>query len=170
MIAELKSAHPLVRPLNHGDLDRIMEIELAAYPFPWSRGIFGDCIRAGYDCWGLQLGRQLVGYSVQNDAAGEAHLLNLCIDPAQQRRGFGSLLLDNALRIARSRGCSSMFLEVRPTNAPGIALYRSRGFIEVGRRPAYYSAETPRHGEYSAASAAAGREDALVMRLELGSA
>lgn len=63
-----------------------------------------------------------------------------------------------------------MFLEVRPTNAAGIALYRSRGFIEVGRRPAYYSAETRSHGQHPASSAATEREDALVMRLELGGA
>ena len=89
MIAERHLFHPLVRPLVWDDLDRIMAIELAAYPHPWTRGIFSDCLRVGYDCWGLQLGTRLVGYSVQSDAAGESHLLNLCVAPEWQRRGCG---------------------------------------------------------------------------------
>lgn len=129
-----------------------MEIELAAYPFPWTRGIFNDCLRVGYECWALQDGARLVGYSVQTLVAGESHLLNLCVDPAEHRRGFGRLLLENAVRAARGRGCDSMYLEVRPSNHAGIELYRARGFVEIGRRPDYYSA-------------ADGREDAIVMRL-----
>lgn len=166
MIADPKALHPLVRPLNWGDLDRIMEIELAAYPVPWSRGIFGDCIRVGYDCWGLQLGPQLIGYSVQTDGAGEAHLLNLCVDPPWHGRGFGRMLLENAIRVARKHECQSMFLEVRPSNAAGIALYKNRGFVTVGTRSGYYS--TCAADDKPAGNLAGeAREDALVMRLEL---
>jgi len=170
MSADAEALHPLIRPLNWGDLDRIMEIELAAYPFPWTRGIFSDCIRVGYDCWGLQLGRQLMAYTVQTDAAGEAHLLNLCVDPGWHRRGFGGILLENAVRIARSRGCDSMYLEVRPSNRAGVALYENRGFQVIGRRPGYYSSRslTPQEaGEARARQMGGEREDALVMRLEL---
>jgi ribosomal-protein-alanine N-acetyltransferase len=162
--------HPLVRPLSWGDLDRIMEIELAVYPFPWSRGIFSDCLRIGYDCWGLQLERQLVGYSVQAAAAGETHLLNLCIAPEWQRRGLGRLLLENVVRIARAHRCNCVFLEVRPSNLAGIALYENHGFVVIGRRPDYYSAgaqPAPTSGDPSAPSLPRKREDALVMRLGL---
>ncbi|MGK2927588.1 MAG: ribosomal protein S18-alanine N-acetyltransferase [Lysobacterales bacterium] len=158
MSAEPAPFHPLLRPLSSGDLDRAMEIELSAYPFPWTRGIFNDCLRVGYDCWGLQLGSRLAGYSVQADAAGESHLLNLCVDPAWQRRGLGRMLLENAVRIARAHRCASMYLEVRPSNPAGVALYAAQGFAVIGRRPDYYSARTA-DGE--------GREDALVMRLPL---
>jgi ribosomal-protein-alanine N-acetyltransferase len=170
MSVDLKSIHPLIRSLNWGDLDRIMEIELAAYPFPWTRGIFSDCIRVGYDCLGLQLGPRLIGYCIQTDAAGEAHLLNLCIEPGWQRRGFGGMLLETALRVARAHGCSSMYLEVRPSNPAGIALYESRGFAVIGSRPGYYSAgRLPGAAAADEATArdAGNREDALVMRLEL---
>jgi ribosomal-protein-alanine N-acetyltransferase len=166
MSADPKALHPLVRPLNWGDLDRIMEIELAAYPVPWSRGIFGDCIRVGYDCWGLQIGQQLIGYSIQTDGAGEAHLLNLCVDPRWHGRGFGGMLLENAIRVARKHHCLSMFLEVRPSNAAGIALYRNRGFVTVGTRAGYYSTSAA-GGAPASKHADAAREDALVMRLEL---
>lgn len=166
MIAQPHLFHPFVRSLGIGDLDRIMEIELAAYPYPWSRGIFSDCLRVGYDCWGLQLGLALVGYSVQSDAAEESHLLNLCVAPEWQRRGCGRVLLENAVRIARAHRCQSMYLEVRPSNPAGIALYARHGFTVVGRRPDYYSASAAA-GTCGSAETGRGREDALVMRLDL---
>jgi ribosomal-protein-alanine N-acetyltransferase len=154
MSAEPDTLHALLRPLGLEDVDRVMEIELAAYPFPWTRGIFEDCIRVGYDCWGLLLGLRLVGYSIQTQAAGESHLLNLCVAPECQRHGLGGLLLEHALRLARGCECASMFLEVRPGNAAAIGLYRSYGFTVIGERKDYYTT----HG---------GRENALVMRLGL---
>ena len=86
--------------------------------------------------------------------AGENHLLNLCVAPHWQRKGYGNLMLDHAIRLARLQKCSSMFLEVRPSNPSGIRLYEQKGFCTVGKRPGYYRA-------------ADGREDAIVMRLDL---
>jgi len=154
MIANPASVHSLLRRLTEDDLNRIMEIELAAYPYPWTRGIFADCIRVGYDCWGLQAGGILIGYCIQTHAAGENHLLNLCIAPDWQKQGFGSLLLGHAVRLARGQDCFCIFLEVRPSNQTGIELYEKNGFVIVGERPNYYRS-------------AQGKENAVVMRLEL---
>ena len=154
MIADPVSFHALLRRLNEADLDRIMEIELSAYPYPWTRGIFADCIRVGYDCWGLQAGDVLIGYCIQTHAAGENHLLNLCIAPDWHKQGFGSLLLGHAIRLAHRQDCFCIFLEVRPSNPAGIELYRKNGFTVVGERPDYYHS-----GQ--------GKENAIVMRLEL---
>jgi ribosomal-protein-alanine N-acetyltransferase len=152
--AELEPIHPLIRRLTDQDLDRVMEIELTAYPYPWTRGIFNDCIRVGYECWGLQAGSELVGYCVQTQAAGECHLLNLCVDPEWQRRGLGSLLLDHSIRLARLLNCNSMFLEVRPSNPAGYRLYEKNGFTVIGVRRDYYTSDE-------------GKEDAIVMKREL---
>lgn len=146
--------YPLVRSLRSQDLDAVMEIESACYAFPWTRGIFEECLRAGYASFGLQVDGFLVGYSVYNWGAGESHLLNLCIHPDWQKKGFGKILLEHSIGHARSLECHVMFLEVRPSNADAAVLYRRRGFEEVGTRPAYYEAT-------------AGREDAVVMRLDL---
>ncbi|MDX1459834.1 MAG: ribosomal protein S18-alanine N-acetyltransferase [Xanthomonadales bacterium] len=147
---------PLIRPLWRDDLPAIIEIEQASYPFPWTEGIFIECIRAGYGCFGAQLEQSLAGYSVHNWGAGEAHLLNLCVDERWRRRGFGRMLLEHAIAHARVQGCTVMFLEVRPSNVDAGRLYHARGFREIGTRPAYYQAE-------------GGREDALVMKLDLAS-
>ncbi len=145
---------PLLRPMHEGDLDAVMEIELRAYPFPWTRGIFQDCLRAGYPGRVLVGDGGMVGYGLLSVAADEAHVLNVCVDPQCQSRGLGRRLLRDLVRVARQHGAARVFLEVRPSNASAIALYHSEGFNEIGRRPRYYPAES-------------GREDALVMAMEL---
>jgi ribosomal-protein-alanine N-acetyltransferase len=154
MSAEPRFDHPLIRRLNGVDLDAIMAIEQAAYPFPWTRQIFAECLRVGYGCYGVQQGSELSGYVIFNWGAGESHLLNLCVHPQQQGGGLGRLLLEHAISKVTALGCEAMILEVRPSNPAAGAMYTRRGFVQVGRRPRYYRASE-------------GREDALVMRLEL---
>ncbi len=137
------------------DVDLIYEIEQLAYPFPWSRGSFVDCLHAGYICFGLQMGKDLAGYTIFSSAADEAHLLNLCVHPDWQHRGYGSLLLEYSINHAVKLKNEAMFLEVRVSNPRAAALYENRGFRVIGQRSSYYQA-----GE--------GREDAIVMHLELG--
>lgn len=140
--------------MGEDDLDAVMQIELRAYPFPWSRGIFRDCLRAGYTAWVLDDGDDALGYAVLSVAADEAHILNVCVSPDHQRRGHGRRLLRALVQQARMRGAARLFLEVRPSNPNAMALYVAEGFNEIGRRPRYY----PAH---------AGREDAIVMAMEL---
>lgn len=144
----------LLRPMRESDLDAVMAIEVRAYPFPWTRGIFRDCLRAGYSMWVHERAGEVLGYGVLSVAAEEAHVLNLCTAPGSERQGLGARMLRALLRIARGQRAQRVFLEVRPTNAPAIALYERCGFNEIGRRPRYYPAHR-------------GREDAVVMALEL---
>lgn len=143
-----------LRALHESDLNAVMVVEERGYPFPWTRGIFVDCLRAGYPALAVEEDGLLVGYAVMSIAADEAHLLNLCIDPLNQSRGKGRRLLRAMVELARDRRAQRIFLEVRPSNAPALALYHSEGFNEIGRRPRYYPATE-------------GREDALVMAMEL---
>lgn len=154
MSANAETLHAVIRRLNLDDVQRMLVIERAAYPFPWSREILRDCIRAGYACFGLQLGGDLAGYSIFNWAAGEAHLLNLCVHPDWQGQGYGRMLLEFSIGHVARLETEAMYLEVRTSNPQAFRLYASRGFSQIGRRPGYYKAEN-------------GREDAIVMRLEL---
>ncbi len=148
------SAAPGLRALRESDLDAVMAIEQRAYPFPWTRGIFRDCLLAAYPAWVLHEHGLVVGYGVVSLAADEAHILNVCIAPERQGRGHGRRLLRALVDYARDNGAARVFLEVRPSNPQAIALYHDEGFNEIGRRPRYY----PSHD---------GREDALVMAMEL---
>ncbi|MCU1063007.1 ribosomal protein S18-alanine N-acetyltransferase [Stenotrophomonas maltophilia] len=143
-----------LRALRESDLNAVMAIEVRGYPFPWTRGIFVDCLRAGYPGLAMERDGQLIGYGVLSIAADEAHVLNICIDPLAQSRGLGRQLLRALVQLAGNRGAHRVFLEVRPSNTSALALYHSEGFNEIGRRPRYYPA-------------AQGREDAVVMAIEL---
>ena len=146
--------HPLIRRLTLADVDRVFAIEQLAYPFPWTRGIFVDCLRVGYACFGLQFGKELAGYTIFSWAAGEAHLLNLCIHPDWQSRGYGSLLLEYTISHVARLEIEAIFLEVRESNPSAIKLYKNRGFKVIGHRRSYYQAGDK-------------REDAIVMQLAL---
>lgn len=154
MSAVLKSPAAEMRPMQENDFAAILLIENSVYPFPWTRGIFADCLRVGYSSWVLEMDQEIIGYAVLSAAADEAHILNLCIAIEHHRQGHGQRLLDRLLDLARWHRAKTLFLEVRPGNHSAINLYQNTGFNVVGRRPNYYPA-------------AEGREDALLMAREL---
>jgi ribosomal-protein-alanine N-acetyltransferase len=143
-----------LRPMTEQDVAAVLAIEEATYEFPWTEGIFKDCLRVGYCCWVCVLGDRVVGYGLISVAAGECHVLNLCIDPEMRSRGLGRYFMTHLLNLARQHKAEMVFLEVRPSNEHAIALYESMGFNEVGRRRRYYPAKK-------------GREDALILARNL---
>lgn len=145
---------PRLRDMREADFPEVMRIERAGYEFPWTEGILRDCFRFGYICKVYELPDAILGYGILSVAAGECHLLNICIDPEYQRLGHGSRLVAHLLRIARDAGACNALLEVRVSNTSAFRLYHRMGFNEIGQRKGYY----PAH---------AGREDALVLAREL---
>lgn len=143
------------RPMTLADLPSVACIEASAYRFPWSEQVFRSCLRAGYTCRVATEGDRVRGYGIVSLAANEAHLLNLCVDPAEHGRGWGGWLLRRLFGIARVRRAERMFLEVRPSNRPAVRLYEGHGFVHVGTRRGYYPATS------------GGREDARVYALSL---
>ena len=135
------------------DLPSVSDIEASAYRFPWSEQVFRSCLRAGYACRVAAEGDRVRGYGIVSLAANEAHLLNLCVDPARQGGGWGGWLLRRLLDVVRARRAERMFLEVRPSNRPAVRLYEGHGFVHVGTRRGYYPAGS------------GGREDARVYAL-----
>jgi ribosomal-protein-alanine N-acetyltransferase len=140
--------------MRHEDLGHVSDIERRSYEFPWSHGVFRDCLLAGYQCIVLDRDGDVAGYGILSVAAGEAHILNLCIEPALRSHGYGERLLDEILFRARTASVREIFLEVRPSNTHAIALYKKKGFHQVANRPAYYQAHK-------------GREDAAVFAKKL---
>ena len=137
------------------DVPYVLAVEQQAYQFPWTEGIFRDCLRVGYTCRVLDIGGDVAGYGILSMGAGEAHILNVCVRAEYQCRGFGRKILLFLLERARAAGMSEAFLEVRPSNSAAIRLYQSMGFEPVGVRRGYYQALV-------------GREDASVLRRVLG--
>ena len=71
------------------DLDEVVAVEQAAYEFPWTVGNFRDSLGSGYQCRVFREDGAMTGYFVLTLAAGEAHLLNLCVAPERQRHEIG---------------------------------------------------------------------------------
>jgi len=150
MIRPIQEAQVSIRAMRPEDLALVSDIERRSYEFPWSHGVFRDCLLAGYQCIVLERDGDVSGYGILSVAAGEAHILNLCVESAYRSHGYGERLLDEILFRARTSSVREIFLEVRPSNENAMALYRKKGFHQVANRPAYYQANE-------------GREDAAVL-------
>lgn len=154
MSALLREAPPL-RAMRVDDLDAVVAIERAAYPFPWTRGNFVDSLAAGYLARVLGGEVGLTGYYIAMGGVDEMHLLNITVAPAQQGRGHARRMLDELVAFCHEANALKLWLEVRESNAHARSLYLRYGFRHVGVRRGYYPAPDGR------------REDAAVMSLEI---
>jgi ribosomal-protein-alanine N-acetyltransferase len=141
-------------PMSYSDLAAVVRNERLSYSHPWTEGIFKDCLQSGNECWLIKREHKTLGHGIVSVAAGESHLLNVCVSPDFQGAGLGRIMVEHLAKCATSKGATCMFLEVRPSNRIAAKLYDSMGFAEVGLRRGYYPAKD-------------GREDARVLMLAL---
>jgi ribosomal-protein-alanine N-acetyltransferase len=140
--------------MTETDLAAVVALERSSQYTPWTEGNFRDALAAGNLCLVSAFEQRLAGVAVLQMAAGEAELLTMAILPELRRRGMGRRLLTEVVTRAANYGADVMWLDVRVSNAAAIALYRTAGFVEIGRRKDYYLTAT-------------GREDAMMMRLAM---
>lgn len=147
----------ICRRMRPSDLDIVVHNEEVSYPNPWSKRIFLDCLRAGYECWVLATRDSILAHGVLSAAVGESHVLTLCVHPGFRRNAYGKRMLQHLLAEARKLGADTCFLEVRPSNEAARALYYTMGFVQVGERRHYYPSE----------AGSSFREDALILSCKL---
>lgn len=146
-----------IRLLTSQDIPRLLQIETATQISPWREEIFQTCFSGRCDCWGIDVGEQLVGFIIVSfNTLGEGHILNFAVDPPFQHRGFGRQLLAKVFEVARSNHTKKVWLEVRRSNQHAISLYQHTGFLAISERKNYYA--LPEGND---------REDALVFLIEL---
>ena len=148
-----------LHPLGVLDLDRAARLHRDAFaPMgerPWTRQDMAELLAtpAGGGLI-LRIDGQDAGVVLWRTVADEAELLTLAVDANHRRRGVGTALLGEVIDRSHRQGARLLFLEVGVDNPAARSLYSQAGFIEVGRRAAYYQRPT-------------GFADALVLRLML---
>lgn len=155
MSAQAEAEPWSIVPMGVERLAEVLVVEHRAYEFPWTESIFKDCLKAGYSAWLLEDDEgTVIGYGMLSFAVDEAHVLNLCVDPLLQGRGWGRRMLDHLMKLARAASCVIVLLEVRKSNKAALKLYEGVGFQRLGVRKGYYPARQ-------------GREDALVLGFDI---
>ena len=134
-----------VRRALRSDAEAILAIEQACIEAPhWSpavwRGALADTApgmpaRATFVA---DDGKGIAGFAVVSCAGGVAELENIAVQPDARCQGFGRMLCSEAIGWSRSRMARVLELEVRASSAGALALYRSLGFVDQGRRRSYY--------------------------------
>jgi len=138
------------------DITEVAQIEQQANAFPWSVKHFESCLKAGHNAWVfVNEGNVIHGFTIVQQILDEAHLLNICVKPAEQGKGYGRTILNHVIDFSNSISANIILLEVRRSNLRAQQLYLNSGFNEMSVRRDYY----PAHN---------GREDAILMGMELG--
>jgi ribosomal-protein-alanine N-acetyltransferase len=142
------------RLMKTEDVKQVFAIDKNIYPFPWTQGIFADCITSGNLCVVNEIENRIVSYGIVGMIVDEAHILNLSVCADYQGQGLGRELLTYIMGMIKRAGAERALLEVRVSNQVARNLYQSIGFEEIGLRKGYY----PDHD---------GREDAIVLAKRL---
>ena len=129
-----------IEKLKRRDLRKVLPIEGAVFPEPWSPEVFnselalrkGRLYRAAWD------GSEMAGYIGFFIVDDEAHMTTIATAPDYQRRGVAITMIVDALRTLRAGGVKHISLEVAANNKPAQSLYRRFGFAPVGVRKNYY--------------------------------
>jgi ribosomal-protein-alanine N-acetyltransferase len=138
-----------IRRLSIADLPEVEAIEQRAYKTPWSRSMFAsELAKSTSICLGAFEGDQLIGYNVNSRYVDAWHVMNVAVDPAFQRRGIATRLLERLFELTDDDEGRGYTLEVRISNTDAIRLYEKLGFERHGVRRGYYTDN---------------REDALIM-------
>ncbi len=140
--------------LTPEDQPQLLAIERRAHAFPWSEQTFASNHGERFINLRLEAEGKIAGFAITQVVLDEASLFNIAVDPDFQRRGFARQLLQHLIAELEKRDVLTLWLEVRASNAPAIALYEQLDFHQVSVRPHYYPT-------------ASGREDAIIMALTL---
>lgn len=131
---------------------QVAELEKLCFSAPWSENAVRGELTNPLSLWIVAVdGDTVAGYIGSQSVMGEADMMNVAVSPSYRRQGIAEKLVVSLVEKLTAQNVSSLTLEVRASNEPAIALYEKLTFVQVGRRPNYYTKP---------------REDALILRKE----
>ena len=130
-----------LRVVGPGDLELFAALEAEVFPEdPWTPYMIAEELSSPASRYWVATddAGDVVGYGGAKVGGDQADVMTIGVAPQARGRGAGAAILDALLDWARQAGAAEIFLDVRPSNEGAIALYNSRGFVEIGRRPRYF--------------------------------
>lgn len=145
-----------IRRATAADLAGLAQLEEASFTDPWSSEMIAEALAAAgtVALVATDDDGRVVGSVLGREAAGEAEILTIAVEPQLRRHGLGRQLLAVVLDELAAGGATAVWLEVRPSNLAARRMYQAAGFVATGMRRGYYRRPT---------------EDALILSLRLAS-
>jgi ribosomal-protein-alanine N-acetyltransferase len=128
-----------LRPMRLPDLLEVEKLEQVIFSDAWPKDAFEeylDNLNAGG--WVAVVPSRIIGYACCWFDSGQAHLTNMAVDSAYQRKSVAKRLMALILGLARERECELIYLEARISNEAARRFYETLGFETVNRRIRYY--------------------------------
>ena len=157
------SRRSVIQPGRDADLPVLAEIHASSFARGWSDGDFERLMgNDNYFCFVARAPRKPnkppAGFVFVRSIIDEAEIITIATKPSARRRGVARQLMQAAIRQLEHDRRERLFLEVDEANTAAIALYKSLGFKQVGKREGYYVDGQSQSGKSSTA---------LVMQLQL---
>ena len=127
-----------IRPAVIGDVDSIMAVEKTGISHPWDKESIEAVINDDNKICIVAVEDSLAGYIYASFVLDEAEIGNICIVPELRGQGVGRKLLAALIEDLKSKGITTIFLEVESDNLNAIRLYESSGFTKYNQRKDYY--------------------------------
>ena len=134
------SGEAVIRRMDRGDLDALTAIENATFAMPWSRESFRQELERNVAARYLvaEADGRVIGYAGAWIILDESHITNIAVAEPFRGQGIGRQLTLALLQYLSNLGACYASLEVRVSNLRAQNLYRSLGFVSVGKRKRYY--------------------------------
>lgn len=138
MLAEVK-----IHSMTRDDIDSVEEIERECFSVPWTReGIENELSNETARFFVAEYMGEKAGYLGMHIVLDECYIANIAVKEKFRRKGIANKLLREGEKTAKNENCAFISLEVRVSNEKAIALYKKRGYNEIGERKNFYSEPT----------------------------
>lgn len=128
-----------IRVMKETDLDSVAAIEKEIFSLPWSKNAFAQSLNIENTLYVVaEDNGEIKGYCGMYLSITEGNITNVAVSPAYRRHQAAYNMLSYILKLAKEKGITDAFLEVRETNVPAIRLYEKLGFQEAGIRKKFY--------------------------------
>lgn len=135
----------LIRRMTLQDIPAVVEIENKCFSLPWSSKSFEDSLSREDTIFLVceteneqEETNPITGYMGMYLSFEEASVTNVAVAPCFRKMGYGEALVAKAKEEAKAAGAECIFLEVRASNVPALALYKKQGFETLGIRKKFY--------------------------------